>query len=93
MRPRTDRHTDTQTRVTTIHFSWSTTHAKCNYHAGQHQILQYKISICASIVVLRFEEKVITFVQEITYAVVFLFKPTTNGLIMLVYIMLDSAAS
>jgi len=26
MRPRTD----TQTRVTTIHFSWSTTHAKCN---------------------------------------------------------------
>jgi len=34
--PRTDRHTDrhtqtdTQTRVTTIHFSWSTTHAKCN---------------------------------------------------------------
>jgi len=23
--------TDTQTRVTTIHFSWSTTHAKCNY--------------------------------------------------------------
>jgi len=24
------RHTDTQTRVTTIHFSWSTTHAKCN---------------------------------------------------------------
>jgi len=34
MRPRTDRqtlrHTDTQVRVTTIHFSWSTTHAKCN---------------------------------------------------------------
>ena len=34
MRPRTDRHTDgqtdTQTRMTTIHFSWSTTHAKCN---------------------------------------------------------------
>ena len=34
MRPRTDRqtytHTDTQTRVTTIHFSWSSTHAKCN---------------------------------------------------------------
>jgi len=23
--------TDTQTRVTTIHFSWSTIHAKCNY--------------------------------------------------------------
>jgi len=30
MRPRTDRQTDTQTRVTTIHFSWFTTHAKCN---------------------------------------------------------------
>jgi len=30
MRPRTDRQTDTQTRVITIHFSWSTTHAKCN---------------------------------------------------------------
>ena len=36
MQPRTDRqtdthtHTHTQTRVTTIHFSWSTTHAKCN---------------------------------------------------------------
>ena len=25
-----DRHTDRQTRVTTIHFSWSSTHAKCN---------------------------------------------------------------
>jgi len=36
IRPRTDRqtdtHTDTQTRVTTIHFAWSVTHAKCNYH-------------------------------------------------------------
>ena len=33
MRPWTDktnRHTHTQTRVTTIHFSWSSTHAKCN---------------------------------------------------------------
>ena len=30
MRPRTDTQTDTQTRVTTIHFSWSSTHAKCN---------------------------------------------------------------
>jgi len=29
-RGHTDTHTDTQTRVTTIHFSWSTTHAKCN---------------------------------------------------------------
>jgi len=26
----TDTQTDTQTRVTTIHFSWSSTHAKCN---------------------------------------------------------------
>jgi len=26
----TERHTDTQTRVTAIHFAWSTTHAKCN---------------------------------------------------------------
>jgi len=29
VRPRTDRHTHTQTRVTTIHFASSTTHAKC----------------------------------------------------------------
>jgi len=29
VRPRTDRQTDTQTRVTTIHFASSTTHAKC----------------------------------------------------------------
>jgi len=30
IRPRTVRHTDTQTRVTTIHFASSMTHAKCN---------------------------------------------------------------
>jgi len=30
VRPRTDTHTDTQTRVTTTHFASSTTHAKCN---------------------------------------------------------------
>jgi len=29
MRPRTDTGTQTQTRVTTIHFASSTTHAKC----------------------------------------------------------------
>jgi len=29
MRPRTDTQLDTQTRVTTIHSSWSMTHAKC----------------------------------------------------------------
>jgi len=34
-RGQTDRHTDTQTRVTTIHFAWSTTHAKCNNPALQ----------------------------------------------------------
>jgi len=27
----TDTHTDKQTRVTTIHFASSTTHAKCNH--------------------------------------------------------------
>ena len=30
VRPRTDTQTHTQTRVTTIHFASSTTHAKCN---------------------------------------------------------------
>ena len=30
MRPRTVAQTDTQTRVNTIHFASSTTHAKCN---------------------------------------------------------------
>jgi len=31
---RTDRQDiHTQTRVTTIHFLWSTTHTKCNYQA------------------------------------------------------------
>ena len=30
MRLGTDTQTDTQTRVTTIHFSWSSTHAKYN---------------------------------------------------------------
>ena len=33
VRPRTDTHTET--RVTTIHFASSTTHAKCNDHASQ----------------------------------------------------------
>jgi len=32
-RGQTHRQTDTQTRVTTIHFSWSSTHAKCNHHS------------------------------------------------------------
>ena len=30
-RGQTDRQTKTKTRVTTIHFSWSTTHTKCKY--------------------------------------------------------------
>ena len=30
-RGQTDRHTDRQTRMTTIHFASSTTHAECNY--------------------------------------------------------------
>jgi len=30
-REQTDRHTDRQTRVITIHFALSTTHAKCKY--------------------------------------------------------------
>ena len=34
MRPRTDRQTHTQTRVTTIHFASSTTHAKCNNYTS-----------------------------------------------------------
>jgi len=50
IRPRTDtqihRQTDTQTRVTTIHFASSTTHAKCNGHckAGNAvvSVLTYK---------------------------------------------------
>ena len=38
VRPRTDRHTDTQTRVT-IHFASSTTHAKClNIHNTEYTI-------------------------------------------------------
>jgi len=37
----TDRHTpDTQTRVTTIHFSWSSTHAKCNKYYDQNKAIQ-----------------------------------------------------
>jgi len=37
VRPRTDRQTDTQTRVTTIHFASSTTHAKCNEYYVTHK--------------------------------------------------------
>jgi len=46
MRPQTDRQTetDTQTRVATIHFASSTTHAKCN-NARTH--LQRKITGCS----------------------------------------------
>jgi len=45
MRPRTDTQTDrqthTQTRVTTIHFASSTTHAKCN-HYQQHRCRRHR---------------------------------------------------
>ena len=34
--------TDTQTRVTTIHFSWSTTHAKCNNTRTKQSKLNHK---------------------------------------------------
>jgi len=37
MRPQTDTQTDTQTRVTTIHFASSTTHAKCNDHSSSYK--------------------------------------------------------
>jgi len=40
MRPRTDTQTDTQTRVITIHFSWSTTHAKCSSNNALHDRFQ-----------------------------------------------------
>jgi len=45
MRPRTDTQTDTQTRVTTIHFSWSTTHAKCNERQPQQTAIPL-VSFC-----------------------------------------------
>jgi len=41
MRPRTDTHT--QTRVTTIHFSWSTSHAKCIV------VTRVCVSVCVSV--------------------------------------------
>jgi len=45
MRPRTD----TQTRVTTIHFSWSTTHAKCNNYMALYHLSCLKMLIkCCS---------------------------------------------
>ena len=39
VRPRTDTHTDRQTRVTTIHFASSTTNAKCNNSLGLQQYI------------------------------------------------------
>ena len=44
MRPRTDRqtHTDTQTLVTTIHFSWSTTNAKYNKFVKDETVWAYQ---------------------------------------------------
>jgi len=52
MRPwtgtQTDRHTDTQTRVTTIHFSWSSTHAKCNKAIADYTSSALRIPITLS---------------------------------------------
>jgi len=42
MRPRTDTQTDTQTRVTTIHFALSTTHTKCKKGTNEHTIHKSK---------------------------------------------------
>jgi len=42
-----DTQTDTQTCVTTIHFSWSTTHAKCNdCLPGEPVLAQFSSSTC-----------------------------------------------
>ena len=46
IRPRTVTQTDTQTRVTTIHFSWSTTHAKCKNVAENSDIVAVRFSPC-----------------------------------------------
>ena len=40
-----DRQTDTQTRVTTIHFASSTTHAKCNYYANVTATIAFYYSV------------------------------------------------
>ena len=49
MRPRTDGHTDTQTRVTTVHFAPSTTHTKCianNSAAARELNFQVYVFMC-----------------------------------------------
>ena len=49
MRPRTDRQTDTQTRVTTIHFASSTTHAKFRVSRRRREmysILVTRVCVC-----------------------------------------------
>jgi len=48
VRPRTDRQTDTQTRVTTIHFASSTTHAKCNNILVHPKLISISIRLCAT---------------------------------------------
>jgi len=40
-RGQTDRQTDTQTRVTTIYFASSTTHAKCNNNNSYYYYYYY----------------------------------------------------
>ena len=44
-RGQTHRQTDTQTRVTTIHFASSTTRAKCNYQHILYQLLSPILAI------------------------------------------------
>jgi len=48
-RGQTDTQTDTQTRVTTIHFASSTTHAKCNKKASQQTFIDLQsVTDCVS---------------------------------------------
>ena len=62
MRPRTDRqtdrHTQRQTRVTTIHFSWSSTHAKCNYShpwvSAQYKYLTVTVTVTTAAIVVAY---------------------------------------
>ena len=53
VRTRTHRQTDTQMRVTTIHFASCTTHAKCNYILRQsyttQNVLWSRASVCVSV--------------------------------------------
>jgi len=52
-RGQTDRHTDTQKHVTTIHFASTTTHAKCNNEemTARHEFGNAAMSAFQSVVV------------------------------------------